>query len=156
MDKDNARGPAERVKAFRERLDGRFKRIESYVTEEEKSRVQAVREREGVTMDNAVAGLVRLGLERYEELARSGTPVTAATPADASSAMSLAAQPGFACLSGALNQAQATCGVSTLNLRSATGMDPQACAPAESPVARFFRTRKEMLGQLPRPKGRGL
>ena len=153
MDKDSAKGPAERVKAFRERLDGRFKRIESYVTEEEKSRVQAVREREGVTMDIAVAGLVRLGLERYEELVRGSALTPAAAPVAASSAasvaassvMSLQAREDLSCLSGALNQAQATRGVSTLTLRSAAGMDPQPCAPAESPVARFFRTRKEML-----------
>lgn len=65
MSKDGT--SASRVKAFRSRLTGQFKRVEAYVTEEEKRQIEAVKATLGVTTDVAVAGLVRLGLEQYQK-----------------------------------------------------------------------------------------
>lgn len=74
MSKDGT--SASRVKAFRSRLTGQFKRVEAYVTEEEKRQIEAVKATLGVTTDVAVAGLVRLGLEQYQKEASAVSAVS--------------------------------------------------------------------------------
>lgn len=74
MSKDGT--SASRVKAFRSRLTGQFKRVEAYVTEEEKRQIEAVKATLGVTTDVAVAGLVRLGLEQYQKEASAVSTVS--------------------------------------------------------------------------------
>lgn len=54
-----------RVKAFRTRLTDQFKRVETYVTEQEKEQIEEVKAELGVTSDVAVAGLLRMGLAQY-------------------------------------------------------------------------------------------
>ncbi|MNR71482.1 hypothetical protein D3C71_21080 [compost metagenome] len=57
-----------RVRAFRERLaEDSYRRVEGYVAEDEKARIETVKKDLGVTMDVAVAGLLRLGLQAYEQ-----------------------------------------------------------------------------------------
>jgi hypothetical protein len=66
--KEDGTSTATRVKAFRDRLSSNsYKRVEGYVTSEEKARVDAVKAQLGVTTDIAVAGLVRMGLEQFEK-----------------------------------------------------------------------------------------
>lgn len=153
MKQDTPTNSAERVKAFRERLDSQFKRVEAYVTEDEKSRIQAVRTQEAVTMDIAVAGLVRLGLERYEELR-------------AQESSSAAAPKGLFMLSGAVGSALESAPFATGAglLRASASASASASAtdasitcvaaplvtssePAENPVARFFKKRKEIINE---------
>lgn len=127
---------ATRVKAFRERLDSQFKRVEAYVTEEEKARIQAVRSQEQVTADVAVAGLIRLGLERYAELQSfAATSSVLAENAETSTFASSA-------LTGAVVQPAVL--ESSLQYASKLAA-PVTASPLENPVARFFKNRKEIV-----------
>ena len=47
---------ASRVKAFRSRMTGQFRRVEAYVTDAEKLEIDKVKQQLGVTTDIAVAG----------------------------------------------------------------------------------------------------
>ena len=110
MSKDST--SASRVKAFRSRLTGQFKRVEAYVTEEEKRQIEAVKATLGVTTDVAVAGLVRLGLEQYQKEASAVGAVSsvsaqsqscAAPAAPATQARALSVQDAAMGVSGALS-----------------------------------------------------
>lgn len=143
MKQDTPSNSAERVKAFRDRLDSQFKRVEAYVTEEEKLQIQAVRVHEGVTMDVAVAGLVRLGLEHYETLrALEQQAVQPKAPLNLCGAL------GGAVESMAFGAAANIRSVETSRLIAASASQATAfTAPeqADNPVARFFKKRKEIL-----------
>jgi len=152
MKQDTPTNSAERVKAFRERLDSQFKRVETYVTEDEKTRIQAIRTQESVTMDIAVAGLVRLGLEKYEELRAQESSVLAsanvrptltgavAGPLDAP-LFNASASAGILCTTATcLSMAEAP-GTSTAESFVTTS------EPLDSPVARFFKKRKEIINE---------
>ncbi len=57
---------SDRVKAFRTRLsESQFKRVEAYVTTEEKAQIDSIKAKLGTTSDVAVAGLIRLGLVTF-------------------------------------------------------------------------------------------
>jgi len=153
MKQDTATNSAERVKAFRERLDSQFKRVEAYVTEDEKSRIQTVRTQEAVTMDIAVAGLVRLGLERYEELREheASLSTTAKRPLMLSGAVGsalesapFAASAAFLC--GAVS-ASAGASAAETSIQCASASLVTASEPMENPVARFFKKRKEIINE---------
>jgi hypothetical protein len=153
MKQDTPTNSAERVKAFRERLDSQFKRVETYVTEDEKSRIQAVRTQEAVTMDIAVAGLVRLGLERYEELRQqeASASVTTKTPFMLSGAAAGALEPApfvasAAFLCGAVS-ASAGASASETSIKCASAPLVTASEPLDNPVARFFKKRKEIINE---------
>jgi hypothetical protein len=155
MKQDTPTNSAERVKAFRERLDSQFKRVEAYVTEDEKSRIQAVRTQEAVTMDIAVAGLVRLGLERYEELraqdATAPTGPLSKGPFMLSGAVgaALEATPftaGAASLNGFVGASASAFSTQSLSERDASHLVTSS-EPAENPVARFFKKRKEIINE---------
>jgi hypothetical protein len=145
MKQDTPSNSAERVKAFRDRLDSQFKRVEAYVTEEEKTRIQAVRAHEGVTMDVAVAGLVRLGLEHYEALrAQEQQVAQPKTALNLCGALGGAAEAvAFGATAGASARGAAAPGLiaASVSLASAVAAPEQA----DNPVARFFKKRKEIL-----------
>lgn len=63
---------ATRVKAYRSRLSKEnLRRVEAYVSSDEKALIDLVRSAQNTTADGAVAGLVRLGLSAYAAQASS-------------------------------------------------------------------------------------
>lgn len=98
---------ASRVKAFRSRLSGQFKRVEAYVTEEEKAQIEEVKATLGVTTDVAVAGLVRLGLAQFQNQSAS-TPVCALAVQGALESANAPAAPASAVAVGAWMAAETT------------------------------------------------
>ena len=158
-------GTSARVKAFRDRLsDSSFKRVEAYVTTEEKSRIEAVKTDLGVTTDVAVAGLLRMGLEQYANgrdssvcdcpQAVTGPSVEVAAHSGVFGSVSLGtflgnAEPGAnAQLGSCVNS------LSSLNLNAITPtpvkLSAAQAAPSidnsdNNPIARFFKHRKETL-----------
>lgn len=121
MSSDKTPGSS-RVQAFRERLTGQYKRVEAYVTEEERARIQQVKDAQGVTTDIAVAGLIRLGLMHYEQ-----TALAELAPPAAPARAVAATKPALMALSGALSIANSV-----------------GAPSAESPIATFFKHRKEL------------
>lgn len=92
--KDDTNSTATRVKAFRDRLaSSSYKRVEGYITAEEKVRIDAVKTQLGVTTDIAVAGLLRMGLEQFEKTALTAPLTTPGTPVTA--VPSVSAQPVY-------------------------------------------------------------
>jgi len=156
---DNQLSSSVRVKAFRDRLSSQFKRVEAYVTEDEKTRIQAVRAQENVTADVAVAGLLRLGLERYDELrAQAGASTQTIASVEAFVLGGAAMEPQARALDAALFSASASASVgasfsgamptSSTSVRAAlTAAAPVTTSPADSPVARFFKNRKEIINE---------
>ena len=170
--KDDTTSTAPRVKAFRDRLaSSSYKRVEGYITSEEKARIDAIKTQLGVTTDVAVAGLLRMGLERYEkESTEPAQTVTLAAQACAQpSAQSLtssliAGGASHLCAEvSALNGFPAdlmsfTCaaspsvleGVQTVALNQASvsltsNSSYQAAQDNDNnPISRFFKSRKEM------------
>lgn len=153
MTQDTPTNSAERVKAFRERLDSQFKRVEAYVTEDEKTRIQSIRTQEAVTMDIAVAGLVRLGLERYEELRaqESSAPATPKGLFMLSGAVGGALESApFAASAGSLRaSARASASGTSAGHLITSNATPLGTSsePMENPVARFFKKRKEIINE---------
>ena len=158
---DNQLSSSVRVKAFRDRLSSQFKRVEAYVTEDEKTRIQAVRAQENVTADVAVAGLLRLGLERYDELrAQAGASTQAIASVEAFVLGGAAMEPQARALDAALFSASASASASagasfsgamptsSTSVRAAlNAAAPVTTSPADSPVARFFKNRKEIINE---------
>jgi hypothetical protein len=161
--KDDAATSAMRVKAFRERLsEGSYKRVEGYITREEKARIDALKAELGVTTDVAIAGLLRMGLEQYENrtgLAEGAALVTAQM--EAPKEFPPLATQGFSMLSNnndASFGAAASLVTFTTNAvaasNSAPGVHPVVAhnfAALQStnyddnnPIARFFKSRKEI------------
>lgn len=130
---------ATRVKAFRERLAGSsYRRVEAYVTTDEKAQLDSVKQELGVTGDVAVAGLLRIGLEAYANSRKP--PIAGAQAASLSSSPALQAlnfcgslaEPSFQC---AANSAQ------PLVMPAAAAPDADNNPP--NPIAQFFKSRKE-------------
>ncbi len=154
-DTNNKSAPsASRVKAFRSRLSEQFRRVEAYVTDEEKSKVDAVKAELGVTTDVAVAGLIRLGLAEYErqseaarlqDAASSHAACASAAPAARSLSVCGARLPVTAMASLA---APADFELSRMQAAAALKGHPVGTAVDKSdgtnPIARFFKTRKEI------------
>ncbi len=150
---------ASRVKAFRTRLNGQFKRVEAYITEGEKSAIEQVKSELGVTTDVAVAGLLRMGLERFQEQrsASNAAPrAVGATEVRASESLTFSASASLD-VCGALS---APAAMSTRALsapvalmasrspKSVSSSPPVLASLAQSsddnPIARFFKNRKEI------------
>ncbi|KWU24716.1 hypothetical protein [Burkholderia cenocepacia] len=139
----NPADSATRVKAFRERLAGSsYRRVEAYVSTEEKAQLDSVKEELGVTSDVAIAGLLRMGLEAYV----SSKATTSAKPAPVAYAQA------SSMLSNASGAALDLCGsLQEHSLRSSAigGALSAPVAPlAETtnqpnPIAQFFKSRKE-------------
>lgn len=157
MSKDGT--SASRVKAFRSRLTGQFKRVEAYVTEEEKRQIEAVKATLGVTTDVAVAGLVRLGLEQYQKEASAVRAVSSVNGTGMRSMALSAWESVGACASpsAGLSQDAAPLQLAQVCAHNTSGPVLQAKAPAVqeqetvtnaasrevNPIARFFQNRKE-------------
>lgn len=159
---DNPASSSVRVKAFRERLSSQFKRVEAYVTEDEKTRIQAVRTQENVTADVAVAGLLRLGLERYEELRTQGSAsaeygassgafvLGGAVSASASAHLGRSLDAALFAASASASGASFSGAMQPTSVSASAALKapaPATTSPADSPVARFFKNRKEIVNE---------
>jgi hypothetical protein len=166
--KDDSPSTAVRVKAFRDRLSSSsYKRVEGYVTADEKARVDAVKAQLGVTTDVAVAGLLRMGLEQYEKTLTTPVPdVLFTAEMETCSAQAPVVTQGLGMLGGDmayLNGMSGDLRSLTSNSVSAFAISANACAQNAAPVgldatysvsatqdndnnpiARFFKHRKEM------------
>lgn len=130
---------ATRVKAFRERLTGSsYRRVEAYVTSDEKAQLDSVKQELGVTGDVAVAGLLRMGLEAY---ANSRKPLTASAQAASLSASPVLQAMNFC---GSLAEPSFHCAVnSAQSVALSAAAVPVADNTPPNPIAQFFRSRKE-------------
>lgn len=129
---------ATRVKAFRERLAGSsYRRVEAYVTTDEKSQLDSVKQELGVTGDVAVAGLLRMGLEAY---ANSKKPLIASAQA-----ASLSASPVLQALNfcGSLAEPSFQCAVNSAPPTVLPTAAPVTDNTQPNPIAQFFKSRKE-------------
>lgn len=133
----------ERVKAYRERLGSDFKRVEAYVTQDERERIRRVKEAQGATMDVAVAGLLRLGLELYESrLAERAAPASVTAVGLAPTVVGAAnACEGMSAPLRAFSQ----CAVPSSSLSSVNHLATVQGTSVDSPISQFFRERKEFL-----------
>ncbi len=131
---------ASRVKAFRSRLAGQYKRVEAYVTEGEKSAIDDVKAALGVTTDVAVAGLLRLGLERFEQ---ERVALASKAPQEVS-AVGVSSR-SFAAPTAALAASQESVGL--CSPQAAVSLPPEfpvlMSSSQDNPIARFFKNRKE-------------
>lgn len=138
----DAGSSASRVKAFRSRLTGQYKRVEAYVTEDEKSAIEGVKASLGVTTDAAVAGLLRLGLERFEQ-ERSTLRGSGLVVSGASAELAGASESALVALSAAQASSGFCSSQAAMSLPlPSTGSVLSASAP-DNPIARFFKNRKE-------------
>lgn len=119
-----------RVRAFRTRLGAEYKRVEAYITDEEKALAQAIQKQQGCTMDTAIAGLIRLGLAHYEAVS----------------------SPEVSSPSGVGKAEQAFTGSSPISALSAAAspcpvprQDTATTHVAHNPIAQFFKARSETL-----------
>jgi hypothetical protein len=166
--KDDTTSTAPRVKAFRDRLaSSSYKRVEGYITSEEKARIDAVKTQLGVTTDVAVAGLLRMGLERYEK--ESTEPAQTVMPAAQAPAQSLTSSlmasgathlcaevsamngfPGdlmsFTCAaSPSVLEGVQTVALNQASVSLISNSSYQAAQDNDNnPISRFFKSRKEM------------
>lgn len=167
MQSDNEYGSsASRVKAFRTRLSSQFKRVEAYVTEGEKVAIEQVKAELGVTTDVAVAGLLRMGLERFEaersalQASAGGASassvqseaLTACASLDVCGALSTPTHSAPALLASVAPSMKAVSVLRSLEVtrspRAAAPSQPELSAlsqrPEDNPIARFFKNRKEI------------
>jgi hypothetical protein len=144
----NSADSATRVKAFRERLAGSsYRRVEAYVSTDEKALLDSVKEEMGVTSDVAVAGLLRMGLDAYAN--GKAAVVAQATPEVATAqSNSLQAQASIQALNfcGSMpetafrsNVHGAVCAAAA----SAPTATPALATNQINPIAQFFKSRKE-------------
>ena len=166
--KSDGASTAQRVKAFRERLSvGSYKRVEGYITAEEKARIDAVKTEMGVTTDVAVAGLLRMGLEQFEQSRTAAVPqVLFTAEMETYGQQSPVMSQGVGMLAGGID-AQTAVSANLMSFTSANACaslsDSHAvllnAAPVSvnaayaaavdhdndnNPIARFFKHRKEM------------
>ena len=144
----NPADSATRVKAFRERLAGSsYRRVEAYVSTDEKALLDSVKEEMGVTSDVAVAGLLRMGLDAYAN--SKAAAVTQAMPEMATAqSSSLQAQASIQTLNFCASVPETSIRSNALGAMCAVA----ACAPVEAPavttnqtnpIAQFFKSRKK-------------
>lgn len=136
---NNPADSATRVKAFRERLaDGSYRRVEAYITDEEKARLESVKTELGVTSDVAVAGLLRMGLEAYAN-SQATTEVASAQSLCLTAAVAGALQGNSMNFCGSMPE------MSLMAFGASAPLHPGSEPPAadNNPIARFFQSRSK-------------
>jgi hypothetical protein len=143
----NPADSATRVKAFRERLAGSsYRRVEAYVSTDEKALLDSVKEELGVTSDVAIAGLLRMGLDAYANgKTATATPATPVIPAMAiAQCSSLQAQASIQALNFCGSMPEHALRSNTIGAACAAAEPaPTAASIQTNPIAQFFKSRKE-------------